>query len=126
MAERARMERAKNILSRVFQGAPDTVRWQLDLIRAYWPEAVGPLLASHSDPFSVQPPTLFVQVSDLAWLEEFRPMERQLVSLLQREMGSESVTRIQFLLSDSEGPERPRNSLSRRPRQDSAGRRRKP
>lgn len=120
------MERAKNILPRVFQGAPDTVRWQLDLIRAYWPEAVGPLLASHSHPVRVQPPTLFVQVSDLAWLEEFRPMQRQLVSLLQREMGSEAVTQIQFLLSGPEGPERPRNSLSRRPRQDSAGHRRKP
>lgn len=120
------MEQAKSILPRLFQGTPDTVRWQLDLIRAYWPEAVGPLLASHSEPVRVQPPTLFVQVSDLAWLEEFRPMQRQIVSLLQREMGSRAVTQVQFQPPAPEGPERPRKPVSRRPPRRSARGRRKP
>lgn len=120
------MEQAKSILPRLFQGTPDTVRWQLDLIRAYWPEAVGPLLASHSEPVRVRPPTLFVQVSDLAWLEEFRPMQRQIVSLLQQEMGSRAVTRVQFQLPASEGPQRPRKPVSRRPPRRSARGRRKP
>ena len=120
------MEQAKSILPRLFQGTPDTVRWQMDLIRAYWPEAVGPLLASHSDPIRVQRQTLFVQVSDSAWLEEFRPMQRQLVSLLQQEMGSQAVTQIQFLLPAPEGPRPVSKSVSRRSQLSSAGRRRKP
>lgn len=119
------MEQAKSILPRLFQGTPDTVRWQLDLIRAFWPEAVGPLLASHSDPVRVRPPTLFVQVSDAAWLEEFRPMRRQIVSLLQKEMGSRAVTRIDFQLDAAEGPERPRKPIRRRRPKGPAGRRRK-
>ncbi|MDE0263881.1 MAG: DUF721 domain-containing protein [Bryobacterales bacterium] len=119
------MEQAKSILPRLFQGAPDTVRWQLDLIRAYWPEAVGPLLASHSDPVRVRPPTLFVQVSDAAWLEEFRPMRQQIVSLLQQEMGSRAVTRIEFQLEGAEEPARPHEPTPRRQQKGPARRRRK-
>ena len=120
------MEQAKSILPRLFQGTPDTVRWQLDLIRAYWPEAVGPLLASHSEPVKVQPPTLFVQISDSAWLEEFRPMQRQIVSLLQQEMGSKAVTQIQFHPPEPERPERPRKPVARGRSRRSARGRRKP
>ena len=119
------MEQAKSILPRLFQGTPDAVRWQLDLIRAYWLEAVGPLLASHSDPVRVRPPTLFVQVSDAAWLEEFEPMRGQIVSLLQQEMGSRAVTRIEFQLEAPEEPERPRRPIPRRPPKGPARRRRK-
>ena len=119
------MEQAKSILPRLFQGTPEAVRWQLDLIKAYWPEVVGPLLASHSDPVRVRPPTLFVQISDAAWLEEFGPMRRQIVSLLQHEMGSREVTRIEFQLEAPAEPERPRKPISRRPQKRPAGRRRK-
>lgn len=120
------MEQAKSILPRLFQGTPDTVRWQLDLIRAYWPEAVGPLLAGHSEPVRIQPPTLFVRVSDSAWLEEFRPMQRQIVALLQQEMGSRAVTQIQFQPAAAAGPERPRKRTARHPPRRSARGRRKP
>lgn len=119
------MEQAKSILPRLFQGTPDTVRWQLDLIRAYWPEAVGPLLASHSDPVRVRPPTLFVQVSDAAWLEEFGPMRRQIVSLLQQEMGSRAVTRIEFQLEGPDEPARPHKPTPRRQQTGPTRRRRK-
>ena len=119
------MEQAKSILPRLFQGAPDTVRWQLDLIRAYWPEAVGPLLASHSEPVRIRPPTLFVQVSDATWLEEFGPMRGQIVSLLQQEMGSRAVTRIEFQLEAPQEPERLRKPVSRRQSKGTAGRRSK-
>ena len=117
------MEQAKSILPRLFQGTSETIPWNLDLVRAYWPEAVGPLLARHSEPVRIQPPTLFVQVADLAWLEEFKPMQRQIVLLLQQEMGSPAVNRIRFQARE---PAQPRGPIARQAARAASRGRRKP
>ena len=120
------MEQAKSILPRLFQGTPESASWDLDLIKAFWPEAVGPLLARHSVPVRVETPRLVVEVSDLDWRQEFEPMRGQIISLLQQELGSADVCDLRFELKQAAGAAGPRGRSSRRFAGRPGARRRKP
>lgn len=90
------MEQAKRILPRLFQQAQGPRMPDLDLIRAFWPETVGAKLAEHSYPTGLKAQRLSVEVWPAAWMEEFVPMERQILSLLNQELPDSRVRRIEF------------------------------
>lgn len=92
------MEQAKSILPRLFrqhQRAFD----ELDLVQAYWPETVGPMLAERSRPVQLQPPKLLVEVLDPPWIELLRPMQGQILALLRKELPDCKIERIHFRVS---------------------------
>lgn len=100
IAPRTLMEQAKSILSRVFQQAPAPFLDELDLIRGFWPEVVGPLLATRSRLIELDAGRLVVQVPDRRWLEQFVPMRRQIMRFLEQELGKPDVREIEFVLPE--------------------------
>jgi len=102
------MELAKDILPRILQGVPGMDGIDLDLIQAYWPAVVGPLMASNCSPSKLEGTKLLVEVADAGWMEEFWPMRGQVLSLLQRELPSVTVEAIHATIAPSadRGPAR--------------------
>ena len=97
MGWRQEMEQVKSILPRLFQQEQRALR-DIDLILAYWPETVGPLLAEHSTPIRVEFQTLVVEVADRSWMELLAPMEGQIRSLLCKELPISPIRRIAMCL----------------------------
>ncbi|MEX1217778.1 MAG: DUF721 domain-containing protein [Acidimicrobiales bacterium] len=60
-----------------------------------WPELVGEAVAGQSRPVSMRDTTLVVAVSDPAWATQLRFLEQDLISRLQRELGSNAITAIE-------------------------------
>ena len=104
MAARSRMEQAKRILARLLQQDQAARLDELDLIRAYWPEMVGPLLAEKSEPASFDRPRLRVEVLEAAWMTQFVPMTDQILSCLREELPGTEVREIEFKTRDPQGP----------------------
>ena len=94
------MEQAKSILSRLLQQAPAPFLHELDLVRGFWPEAVGPLLAKHSRLMELAAGKLVVEVPDRRWLEQFVPMRHQITGFLRQELGKPDVREIEFVLPE--------------------------
>lgn len=96
------MEQAKSILSRLLQQAPAPFLKELDLIRGFWPEAVGPLLAERSRLIALDAGRLVVEVPDRRWLEQFVPMRHQIKGFLKQELGKPAVREIEFVLAEGQ------------------------
>lgn len=110
MAARSRMEQAKRILARLLQQDQAAPLAELDLIRAYWPETVGPQLAEESNPVALDPPRLLVEVLEPAWMTQFVPMREQILHCLQQELPRTCVKQIEFVVQDLEGGRNPGSS----------------
>lgn len=93
------MEQAKSILPRLFQHASAPVLDELDLIKGYWPETVGPLLAEHSSPVIASKARLVVEVDSAPYLELLSQMSPQIVSCLRAELRNTTVRSIEFRLA---------------------------
>ena len=100
------MEQAKRILARLLQQDQAARLGELDLIRAYWLETVGPLLAEKSNPVSLDPPRLLVEVLEPAWMTQFVPMKAQILGCLQQELPTTSVKAIEFFVRDRDDQRR--------------------
>ncbi len=90
------MKQAKSILPRLLRRGPDPLSREFDLVCAYWPAAVGPLLARHVRPVLLRPPTLVVEVADDAYLELAGPLREEIVGTLREELQSTVVRKIEF------------------------------
>ena len=95
------MEQAKSIVPRLFQQEQRSRR-ALDLVRAYWPDAVGTLLSKHSIPVALEPPTLVVEARDQAWMELLLPMRAQVTALLKELLPKTGILEIEVRLAPPE------------------------
>jgi predicted nucleic acid-binding Zn ribbon protein len=69
-----------------------------ELVRAAWPQAVGPRIAAHTRPVALQDSRLVVEVGDLLWQSQLTTMSGQILAKLKEMAGAESVTSIEFRL----------------------------
>ena len=69
-----------------------------DLVRAAWPQAVGPRIASHTRPVTLHESRLVVEVEDLVWQSQLRTMSGQILGRLKEIAGGDSVRLIEFRL----------------------------
>ena len=74
-------------------GVPDTAA--LPALADTWADLVGPAVAAHTEPVTVQHGTLVVRVDDPAWASQLRWMEQQLLDGLRGVAGYEGVERIE-------------------------------
>lgn len=92
------MEQAKSILPRLFQQNQAAFRGELDLVRGYWAETVGPLIAKHSVPVRLRAGRLVVEAEGPPWRELLMPMRRQIVNVLRSELPGTKVRAIEVRL----------------------------
>ena len=67
----------------------------LDIVFRDWASVVGPDLAAHSRPVSVDGDLLVIQAVDAAWASEFRWLEKELLERLAPTTNSTRITRLQ-------------------------------
>ncbi len=94
------MEQAKSILPRLFRQSQAAFPGELDLIRVYWAETVGPLLAKRTTPVGLEAGRLVVEAEGPAWRELLAPMREQIVEALRSELPDTRVRAIEFRLPD--------------------------
>lgn len=71
----------------------------LDVIFREWPSIVGPDLAEHTKPGSIDGDLLTVTADDPAWATEFRWLEREVVQRLAEATGTDRIQRVQVRVS---------------------------
>ncbi len=98
------MEPIKDILPRVLlqdQGLPIG---PLEVVRAYWPQTVGDVLAGHCTPASIRNGRLTVRVQEkgLMGLFESEPLQGQILAILRSEVREAEVRAIRFVQGSAE------------------------
>lgn len=73
-------------------------------LRKAWQRAVGPLIASHSMPYSFKRGTLTVLCPTPHWILELRMLKEQILEKLNAELGDQKVKRLSFKLGHLEPP----------------------
>lgn len=73
----------------------------LDVIFREWASIVGPDLAAHTKPGSIDGDLLTVTADDPAWATEFRWLEREVVDRLAEATGTDRIQRVQVRVSRS-------------------------
>lgn len=71
----------------------------LDVIFREWASIVGPDLAEHTKPGSIDGDLLTVTADDPAWATEFRWLEREVVQRLAEATGTDRIQRVQVRIS---------------------------
>lgn len=88
------MERAARLIKT--EKFPDRVFTNEDLARATWPAAVGKGIAAHTSRIRLVRSTLVVEVEDAIWQRQLHSLSRQIVTNLQKLMGSQAITDVEF------------------------------
>ena len=65
-----------------------------------WNNAVGPQISAHTDPFKYRNGTLFVNVSNPAWMQQLRFMKQEIIDKINTESGKEDIKNIYFSIGD--------------------------
>jgi hypothetical protein len=78
----------------------------LALVRAAWPHAVGPELASRTEVVTLEGSTLRIRVPDARWRKELHRMQREILARLRVTTGDLAPRRLGFV----EGPIAPATS----------------
>ena len=65
-----------------------------------WNSAVGPQISAHTNPFKYRNGTLFVNVSNPAWMQQLRFMKQEIVEKINAESGKEDIKNIYFSIGD--------------------------
>jgi predicted nucleic acid-binding Zn ribbon protein len=66
------------------------------LVRAAWPQAVGPKIAAHTRPVALVSSRLIVEVEDAIWQRQLEAVCGQILPRLGKLAGRESVAAIEF------------------------------
>jgi len=65
-----------------------------------WNKAVGPQISAHTNPFKFKNGTLFVNVSDPAWMQQLRFMKQEIMNKVNLEWKKEEIKNIYFSIGD--------------------------
>ena len=67
-----------------------------DLIRSYWPSAVGSAIAERATPARLRGGTLEVEVSDEAWVKTLRSLRDHIIRRVNAAIDQQAVQKIRF------------------------------
>ena len=65
-----------------------------------WNRAVGPQISAHTNPFKFKNGTLFVNVSDPAWMQQLRFMKQEIMDKVNLEWEKKEIENIYFSIGD--------------------------
>ena len=86
-----------------------------------WTRAAGDGLRRHAIPFRLFRQTLVVSVADLIWQKQMQSMSAELISRINKLLGREVVTDIEFRIDPATVEQVRANSQPQRPRDKSPG-----
>jgi len=69
-----------------------------------WPELVGARLARHTHAVSFRDGVLHVEVEGSAWMHELGFLRRELVGVINRQLGAECVKDVRFVIPRGGSP----------------------
>ena len=95
-------------------GAPSAS--SLETVFGRWPALVGERIAAHAEPVAIRSGTLTVRVSDAAWGNQLRWLERDLVQQLEGALGPDAVRAIEVRIGPEPGRSRPERGVRPGPR----------
>ena len=91
------MNSIKNVLPFVYRQNVAGEKADEDLIRCYWPSAVGEEIARQSTPARLRGGTLEVEVSDATWLRTLRGLREQIIRRVNAAIDQQAVQKIRFV-----------------------------
>jgi len=91
-----RFTRVGDILPAVLKSAGLERKLQEQEILELWPEAVGPEIASRTEPIGIDKGILHVYVEHGAWMQELHFMANDIVQKLQKTAPDVELKRIRF------------------------------
>jgi len=65
-----------------------------------WNSAVGPQISAHTKPFKFKNGTLFIHVSDPAWMQQLRFMKQEIMDKVNLEWEKKEIKNIYFSIGD--------------------------
>ena len=89
------------LLPELFRKQPQKHLPVEEIVRATWPQVVGPQLAARSQVFRLYRETLIVHVPDRAWQSQLRRLEGQLLARVNRLLGRRLVTALDLRVDAS-------------------------
>lgn len=109
------MNQAKDILPDLYRRGADRALEEWELLRAYWPEAVGRRLALHTRLVRLKGETLVVEVDDEAWRAQVEAVRGRIVESLRNEIPRSTVREIELrpMLPARRGPQRAQSAFGR-------------
>ncbi len=109
------MKQAKEILPDLYRRGAGRGLEEWELVRAYWPEAVGRRVAGHTRLVRLKGDTLVVEVDDEVWRAQIEAVRGRIVESLRKELGRSSVRRVELrpMLPERRRPERARSAFGR-------------
>ena len=87
--------RVGDVVGRVLRHMGAPAPSSLETVFGEWPAIVGERIAAHAEPVSIQGGTLTVRVSDAAWANQLRWLERDLLAHLERALGPDVVRAVE-------------------------------
>ncbi|MDG2025588.1 MAG: DUF721 domain-containing protein [Acidimicrobiales bacterium] len=98
MGKDSTTERGPQRIGRVLDRLLGTMRAPsvdvLDSVFSRWPEIVGPDVAAHCRPVSIESDTLTVAAEDSTWASELRWLEKDLLTRLAEVAGTDCISAV--------------------------------
>lgn len=101
----------KELLEKMMSSAGFAPRMEFARLHASWSEAVGEVIASHSEPVSLERGVLTVRADSAVWASELKLLGGQVATAASRFLGGERVTEIRVRVGN-DGPQRSRRDPS--------------
>ncbi len=109
------MKQAKDILPDLYRRGADCGREEWELVRAYWPEAVGRRVAGHTRLVRLKGETLVVEVDDEVWRGQIEAIRGSIIERLRKEIARSTVRSIELkpMLPERRRPGQARSAFGR-------------
>lgn len=110
------MEQAKDILPDLYRRGAERGLEEWELVRAYWPDAVGRGIAGHTRPIRLKGATLVVEVDDEVWRAQIEAIRGRIVERLRNELVRSPIREIELrpMLPERRRPQRAQSAFGRR------------
>jgi predicted nucleic acid-binding Zn ribbon protein len=93
-----RLQSIGEVLFSVLKKKGMTSKFEENALRKLWPKAVGPQIASQTQPDSLRNGTLFVKTVSSVWVQQLHFMKEEIRSKLNELSGKHLIKEIRFLV----------------------------
>lgn len=89
-----------DVIKSVFTKIEGEKTMSKEVVETAWKESVGVAGSGHSTPVELKKGLLFVRVDSSAWMQELSLQKRKILKGLQRALGKDRITGINFKIGE--------------------------